>query len=409
MSLGAVAPTGYLMPDTAITAVAATQQAAGHGLPEPLLTSRSPTDLLGMMLALTESMNTASANQTEQQIRNNQAKLSQALDDFNAKMTEALHKAQAAQTKHDNGDGLFGFIGDALDAVCDFVADVIGTVVGTVVDFVYDIALAPLDLIKGLLEHQSLRQILESRGEAFTHNGGVAKTIDECAHGVMQFVADLVKFAATALAVVEAGLTGHDIGQALKSQCQGVLDSLKENILDNAAVMKVVGVVLKVVAVAASTVSCGVLAPIAVGLFILSELDQHIGLAKAIFKDEKTAAWVSLGVKLAAAVCMAAAGGGGGLSGVAGAVADAAVIVSAVSAGVQAARTFAEQNRVADNVDHQAETQDIMNRMSRLQRVIDTLLEELGNHVDDRERTFKDGAQLYRTEGATLEAAVVRG
>jgi hypothetical protein len=362
-----------------------------------------------MMLALTESMNTASANQTEQQIRNNQAKLGKALEEFNAKVSEALHKAQTAEAKHDNGGGLFGAIGDVLDAVCDFVAEVVGTVVGTVVDFVYDIALAPLDLIKGLIEHQSLRQILESEGDAFTHNGGVAKTIHECAQGVMQFVSDLVKFAATGLAVVEAGVTGHDIGQALKSQCEGVLHSFKENILDNAAVMKVVGVALKVVAVAASAVSCGVLAPIAVGLFILSEVDQHIGLAKAIFKDEKTAAWVSLGVHLAAAVCMAAAGGGGGLSGVAGALADGAVVVSAVSEGVQAARTFAEQHRVADGVDRQADIQGIMNRMSRLQRVIDTLLEELGNHVDDRERTFKDGAQLYRTEGATLEAAVVRG
>jgi hypothetical protein len=391
------------------TATIQNYEQGGAGLPEPVLNSRSPTDLLGMMMALSESMNRASAQHTEQQIMHNQAKLDKALEEFNAKMAEALRNAQMQEEKADNGGGLFGIFADAVDAVCDFIAEVVGTVIGTVADFALDLATAPLDLVKGLIDGKSIQQILESERDALLQNGSVARIAQDCAKGVMKFVADVVKFANSAAAVIEAGVNGQDVGQALKTQCEAVVSSFKENILDNAAVMKVVSVALKVVAVVATAVSGGILAPIAIALVILSDLDQRFGIAKAICKgDEQAAKWVSLGIQLAAAVCMSAAGGSADLGEVANTILDVAVVVSAVSTAVEAVRTFDDQNRVADAQDLQADVREVLNRMERLQRVIDTLLEELGRKMEDGSRLIKDGAELYRTQGATLEAAVIR-
>jgi Secretion system effector C (SseC) like family len=382
------------------------------GLPEPVLTSVGANDLLGMMMALMDSMARQSMEASANKLQMTQKQLNEAVAELSEKLQEAARKAAEAAAKDDDG-GLFGGICDAFDAVGDFLGKVVGEVAGTAADFTVDLVMAPCDLIAGMIQGQGFTEALRQVGDNLKTNDGVAATVKGFTTGVTKFLNDVAQFSVSYLAVIEAGVSGENVWEAMKSQLSDLGHSFMNNLVRNPDVMAVTSWVLKGIAVAAAVGSGGILGGVAVGLFVLSELNQRYGAAEKLF-GAKAGGAVSLGIELVSTAMLI--GASGGLDKLAKyGVTDALDVVKGAGAVVQGAvlvgaaiNDYTNAQQAADALDQQADMQEVMNRISRLQRLMESLIDELGEKTERHQQSLKGASQLFHTQGATLEASLFR-
>jgi hypothetical protein len=187
------------------------------------------------------------------------------------------------------------------------------------------------------------------------------------------------------------------------------------NIVENPAVMEVLGTVMQVVAVAGAVASGGALALVAAGLIALSMVDKHTGLCNEVFGD-KAGPWVSMGIGVAGAVL-------GGLatmdlsklaeldpSALQGMVDDmksVLTVTNGVLSAVAAYKGAQQLLRQADRLDDFADLKQLMNRMAEIQRMIDALLTEVEDRSESRTRVMKGAAQVTQLQGEGLQTAAV--
>jgi hypothetical protein len=378
-------------------------------LEEPQLAGSSAEDMIGMLMALMQSVSEQAMQRSENQLQLNQERLGQALDEFMSKMREALKKAE--ESKHSgHGGGLFGFVSDAFDAVADFVGDAIGKL-GGVVDAHVDVFMAPLDLTMGLIQGGNLGQLLANELDDLGENGATAEAIEGFSEGVTKFAADALIFSQSAYALIEAGVSGDDLWSALGTQVTALKQSFEDNIENNPHFWEVAGAVLKTLAVASAVGSGGVLTPLAVVLLVASEANQRYHLADQLF-EEKTAGYVSLGLEVGATALLLCAGNGfehlGDLESLATDVKSSSSILSGVVGVKHAISEWQRLHDEADQLDLQADLLEMQGRIQRLQRAIDVLIDELGQQTDDNSRFYEDGGDVYRTMGATQLASIIR-
>jgi len=392
----AVAPLP-VAPDAALAPVSTV---AVPGLPPPAADAELPSDPLGMLMALMARMANLSVDESTAKVMANRKKLHEAMDEFRAKMEEIARKAEEQKKEADDG---WGILGDMCDAVCDFVGDAIGELLGPLVEHVVDVVRAPLDIIVGLVKGQNIVELLEQEVSDVKSEGKLSETVKEAAKGVAAFARDIVN---AATGMLEDLAKGRDPLDALCDFGVDCYNSLINNVVDNPAVMEVVGTALQVVAVAGAVASGGILGPIAAGLILLSMADRATGMCNAVFGDE-AGPWVSLGIGVAGAVL-------GGLvsadlssvSDLLGDVQSALPVANAVLQGVAAYRGAQQMMRDAERIDDLADLQQLRNRMAEIQRMIDTLLGELEERSESRDRVMQGGAKVFQMQGECLEASV---
>ncbi len=274
-------------------------------------------------------------------------------------------------------------------------------ILGPLVEHVIDVIRAPIDIVVGLCKGEALVDLMEQEVSDVESQGKLGKTVTEAVKGIVNFVKDVVN---AVTGFLEAITTGQDPLDALASLGEHAWNALCTNVLENPAVMEVLGVVMKVVAVAATLASGGILGPIAAGLYILSELDQNFGLfEKALGKD--VGKWVSVGIQLVAAVVGAVASVGTDL----GVLGDVQQVLAYVGVGVQIAsgvNNLIEAGVDRDLAHNAADLQGIMNRMAELQRMMETLLDELQERVEGRDRVRQSGVKISQIQGEGLESSV---
>ncbi len=389
------------------------QNPALVGLSPPLVSPGEPSDVLGMLMALMERLASQGVSETSQSIRANQNKLAEAMDKFRAKMEEIARKAEKAE----KDDG-WGFLGDICSAVCDFVGDIAGECFGTLTEVSVDWARGGFDVIIGLCKGGNLEALLNQELQDLTSQGDVSETIKGATRGVTDFYRDALNAYTGMLEDIAAG---KDVFDSMKDMGTDMWNSFVDTIIENEDVMEVLGTALKVAAVGAAVASGGLLGLAAAGLFALSTVDQHTGLCNEVFGEE-AGPWVSLGISVAAAVCLGFAGTTDGSvlgnfkpmewlndSGVQDTVSGLRAASSmiggalAVGQGVRAIQVGIEQKEAADD---SADLMKIMNLMAAIQRTIDALLSEAEEKTENRDRIREGGAEVYRLEGQSLELAV---
>lgn len=369
-----------------------------QSLPPPTTDAAQPTDALGMLMVLMEEMARLGMDHSEATIKANREVQAEAMAEFQRKMEEAIRKQEERKKEANSG---WGFLGDIVNAVCDFVGKVVGEIIGPIVEQVVDVLRAPLDIIVGLCKGEALVDLLQQEVNDLESQGKLGKTVTEAVKGVVNFAKDLIN---AVTGFLEALTKGENPLTALAGLGEDAWNALCNNVLENPAVMEVLGVVMKVVAVAATLASGGILGPLAAGLYLLSELDQQFGLFEKAF-GEDVGKWVSTGVQLVAAVVGAVATAGADLD----ALGTIQETVSKVALGVQLASGFnnlIEAARDRELAHDMADLQGIMNRMSQLQRMMETLLQELQERVEGRDRGREGGLKLAQLQGEGLEAAV---
>lgn len=340
---------------------------APGALPPPTLESFDSADPLSMMLALVERMSQTSSDHTERMLEGAKDKLKDQLQTFMKQMAEAIAAAQrAARSKKKSG----GFLG----SVVNTVAKVIGGTVG-----------------KALAE--------------ITRSPSLEKTVEGFAKGALQFAADLTAFQAKVLvALAENGGDFEAAWDQVKSEAKELWGSFQQNILENPDFMAVVGLAVKVAAVAAAISSGGTLALVAVGVMALCELDKEANFIADVV-GEDAAPWVRMGMQVGAAIVL-------GIDGDADAAlrilqGGAAVIqgASTVNAGV---KLLQESKREAEELRRQANIQQTLNRMQQTQRMIEDLLTMLEENADNQTRSREAGSSLVQLEAAAAESVVMR-
>jgi hypothetical protein len=185
---------------------------------------------------------------------------------------------------------------------------------------------------------------------------------------------------------------------------QKLWGSLKQNLLDNPHFWAVTGAIAKGVAVAGAVMSGGALAPVAIGLIVLMEADQRFGVIEKLVGKE-AAPWVRLGVELGAAACLLAGGASG--SRLLDLVRSGAGFVQGAGAMYSAYHTAVSAEARADELEQQAELTSSVNRMHRLQRLLDTLLSSLDDDAKSNEQTRTLGTALVQTRVATHAALIL--
>jgi hypothetical protein len=345
-----------------------------------------------------EEMARLGTEHSEAKIEANRELQADAMAEFQRKIEEAIKKRQEQHKEADDG---WGILGDFVDAVSDFVGELVGEVLGPWVEAIVDIVRAPVDILVGLCKGEALVDLLAQEVDDLASQGKISKTTAEAAKGVVNFVKDVVN---AATGFLEALTQGENPLDALADMGEDVWNALCTNVLENPAVMEVLGVAMKVVAVAATLASGGILGPLAVGLYVLSELDQHFGLAEAALGKE-AGKWVSVGVQLAASLVGAVASMGTDL----GSLGDAQAVLGYVGIGVQVAsgvNNLIEAGTDRDLAHNAADLQGIMHRMAQLQRLMETLLSELQERVEGRDKMREGGVKVGQLQGEGLEASV---
>ena len=381
------------------------------GLPSPLLAGSEPTDALGMMMMAMERMAQQSIDQKQLEIKNVQNKLDDAMDELMDQLAEVVEKA--AKAAKEDSDG--GWFSRFVDDVVDVVAGAIGKVVGTVIDYVEDLAMMPSDLIVGVAKNfrnpEMWGQILKDELKQLVTNGDTAKKFEGAVKGVVKFAVDVLEFSQSFLAVLEAGLSGENIMDALGDQARGLWNSVTDNLIDNPDFMAVIGDVAKAVAIASTAVSGGTLGPIAVGLIVLAELDAKHGIANEVF-GEKAGPWVSMGVQLAATVMttVATMGADSVLKG--GELLDTlqagTALVGISSQVYTGVKTIRQANEDAAHIESQAELLKTTNRIAQLQRLMTELLGEFEEKSEMRTDAYESGSHLQGLAASTNQAAIFR-
>ncbi len=365
-------------------------------LPSPLASAASPNDVLGLFMAMMEEMARTGIEGSRNKIDANRERLAEAMKEFKKQLEEIARKLEEA--KEDDG----GWFGDIVDAVCGAVGDFFSAI-GAGIEFVVDTVRAPIDIAVGLLKGENIGALLEQEVKDLTTQGKLSKTIGEAAKGLAKLVLELEKAVVDFAAALAKGENPID---AIAQLGKDVWGAVEKNVLENPAVMEVLGTVLKAVAIAAAVMTGGALGAVAVGLFILSDMNKEYGIANEVFGQE-AGKWVSLGLEVAAAVCMAVCSlGAEGLPELLGDVQQVAAYGGAllqVAGGINTILDALDQREL----DHMnANLQAIMNRMAALQRLIDAVLTELSEKVEGRDRMRESGFDAAQIQGEGLEAAV---
>lgn len=366
-------------------------------MPATFAEAVSPSDVLGMYMALMEEMSRNTLDASEHKVEVTREKIAQAMAELKKQLQEITRKLQEREDDDD-----WGFLGDVVDWVCDAVGEVF-EVIGTGIEVAIDVARGPIDIIVGALKGENIQRLIEQELTDASSQGKLSKTIGEAGKGIARFVLDVAK------SVVEFGKalsTGQDPFTALAGLGKDLWGALKHDILENPAVMEVLGTVLKAVAIAAAVMTGGALAFVAVGLMLLSDMNKEFGLAEKAFGKE-AGGWVSVGLEVVAAVCMAVATLGAdavpGLLGDVQQVASTAGAVLQVANGVNTVVNAIDQREL----DHMTtNAQAIRLRMAALQRMLDVALSELSERVEGRDRVRKGGAEAAQIQGEALAAAV---
>jgi hypothetical protein len=351
-----------------------------------------------MFMALMEEMARLGTDHSEAKIEANRDRQAAAMQEFQRKIEDAIKKQQEQRKEADDG---WGFFGDIVDAVCDFVGTIVGEVLGPVVEVVVDVVRAPFDIVVGLCKGEALVDLLNREASQLESQGKMSKTVTEAVKGVVDLVKDVVNAVGGFL---EAVTNGEDPLSALADVGKDLWNAICTNVLDNPAVMEVLGVVMKVVAVAGTLVSGGILGPLATGLYLLSELEQKFGICEKALGGE-VGGWVSAGIRLVAGVVAAVASAGTDTH----VLSDAQTVLGYVGAGValaSGANSMLDAAAERDLAHNTADLKGIMNRMAALQRTLEVLLDELQERVEGRDRTREGNRQLMQLSGEGLEASV---
>jgi hypothetical protein len=356
------------------------------------------------MMALMQRLTMGSLEQTSRRIELNQERLDEALNKLIDKLTAAAKKA--AENK-DSGGGLFGWVSDTVDAVVDFAVDIGGDLLGKSADFIADLATAPFDIIAGLLQGNSLSQLLQAELEQLGSDGDMANKVKQFTEGVGKFAADLFVFMHAHWGVIEAALRGENVWDAIQLHAGNLYDSFVENCIDNEAVWQVTSFAMKVLGVAAAVVSGGALSFVAVGLVVLSELDKRYHVAEQLLPED-VAPYVSIGIEVAGSILLAyAAGDFESLGDVFSNTKNTTAVITgtfAIAKGLHDCQIALEQAR---ELERQADIVEIMNRMGMLQRLLEALLDEFEDKSDDEPRFVEGANRVYQTVGASYQAAVM--
>ncbi len=366
-------------------------------------------DPLAEMMAIMQRLSATSLAQTSRRIELTQERLDEALDELLEKLAEA---AEEAKKKKDSGGGLFGWVSKVVTAVVDFAVDLGGDVLGSSADFGVDLLTAPFDIIAGLIKGGSLDQLLRAELEQLGEDGTVAEKFDQFVEGVGKFAADVFVFLHAHWGVLEAGLRGENLVDALKLHGGNLYDSFIENCVENEAVWEVTSYALKGLAVASAVASGGALSLVAVGLVLLSEINKRYDLANEIFGPE-VGAYVTLGIEVAATVVLACAAGDleglGDLQNAGAMIKNVTAVIQGTVGIVKALRDYQEALKLADALDDQADLLEISNRMSMLQRLLETLLDDFEDQTEDQSNNTKRANSIYQTVAATNGATLFPG
>lgn len=404
MTATAVAP--VILPPAVPLVPLASAQPVGP-LPEPVLEPASPQDVMGMVMTLMNQMSMSSMAETEHRIQVNHERLAQAVAELSQRLHEAIEEAKKSSGHHHGG--MFGWVSDAIDEVTAVVSKVIGKVAGLVADLTVDVVMAPFDIIAGIIKGDGLGKLLQQELYDLSHDGAVSAHVQGFARGAARFIGDLEKFAHSYAAMIEAGLRGENMLDEMKAQAKQLWGSFVDNVVKNPDVWEVTSFVLKASAAVVAIGSGGTLALFGVALVALSELDKRYHIADAVF-GKQAGPWVSMGLEISASLLM-----GLGVGMTTGDVSTTAKWVEGIAGSVAGVMSVAkgindaiERYQQAHELDGQAELLELSNRMQRLQRVLDALIDELQRKSEQHQRIFKAGQQLYQIQGQTHEAAVFR-
>jgi hypothetical protein len=333
-------------------------------LPPPSLAALDPSDALGMMMAMMERMNQTSTQITERELTQAGEKMQQQLDKFLKLVADAARRAQQAKKKKKRG---------LLGKVCRSVAKAVGGTLGK--------ALATI----------TMSPSLEKKVEGFTR-------------GALQFSTDLAAFnAKLAIALATDGPDALKAWEDVKAEAKQLWESFKENCLENPDFMEIVGYLAKAGAVAAAIGSGGALAWVAVGVFLLCEVDNRTNVVEEVVGKD-AAPWVRIGLNVAAAALLGAAGGS-----------EAARYLQLGTAVLQGAsqinagiNLLEEGQRQAAELRHEATLQETLNRMRQYQRLIDELLVDMEEHAESKDRSRQLSNAVGEIQAATHEALILR-
>jgi hypothetical protein len=392
-----------------MTQVTATGTAPMPGV-EPateLLTPCSAAlDPLAMLLTMVDDMSQASLDQTERRLQDTREKLHQRVEEFLEQVAAAIQAAEeaAARAAEEEDDGGW------FDDVCEVVSDAVGFVAGTVVDFSKDLVEAPFEIAVGLATNvtnpSAMMGVLQQQFAELSTNGETADTVKGFAKGVVNFSADFAEFMAKAhLALRHLG-DGQRLWDAWKQDAEQLWKSFEKNIADNPDFMTVAQTLAKAAAVAGAVASGGTLAWVAVGAFLLCEADNQYGFIEDVVGKD-AAPWVRLGLATGTAILLGVAGGGD-LGAVSRLLQGGTAVLAGIGQISRAIRAMDEGDARADAIEREAAIKQSLNRMQRLQRLVDALVEQLEEQSDSRKRMKSLGNQLVQTQAAAHGAVVMR-
>jgi hypothetical protein len=339
---------------------------SANGLTPPTLEALDPSDPMGQLMAMLERMNQLSTQQTERELRQAGDQMKEQLDKFLKLIADAIRQAQQTAKKKKKKKGFF-------KKLCSSVASVVGGTLGK--------ALATI----------TMSPSLEKKIEGFTR-------------GALSFSADLAAFnAKLAIALATDGPDAAKAWDDVKAEAKELWESFQENCLENPDFMEIVGYLAKAGALAAAVGSGGALAWVAVGVFLLCEVDNRTNFVEDVFGEE-AAPWVRLGMNVAASVLT---GMSGGSAAVRYLQAGTAVIQGAsdINAGI---KMLEEGEREAEELRHEANLLETLNRMQQFQRLIDDLLAEMQDHAENKGRTRELSNGVVELQAAANEAVILR-
>jgi hypothetical protein len=261
-----------------------------------------------------------------------------------------------------------------------------------------------VDLVKNFGDSAAMLQAMQATGMKLVENGGTAEDVHGFTKGVVAFAGDLAELSARlSIDLARGVLSGEGLAQATGGDLRKLWGSLQQNVLDNPHFWAVTSAVAKGAALAGAVMSGGALAPVAIGLMVLMEADQRCGVIETLVGKE-AAPWARIGVAAGAALCL-------GFSGASGSRAldllrlGTGIVQGggAIYSGYQAIKGAEAR---ADELEQQAELTTSLNRMQRLQRLLDTLLSAFGEDEKSAEQTRTLGGALMQTR-VTTEAALI--
>ncbi len=372
------------------------------GLPPPLVAGAAPQDALEMMLMSLERMSQDSLAETQARIAHTRQEIREQLAEYLKKLREAIEAAK----KKDDDDG--GFFGSVAESVCD----VVGEAVGTIVDLGVDVVTQPIDLGIALLKNptnpQAFLDALQTEMSQLVSNGEVAHAVRGFVRGVGAFCGAIADFAADiAMALGQGVLNPASLRESIKHGLERLWSSLEKNILQNEAFWEVVGAVTKAALIAGAAVGGGPVALVAIGLLAASEAEKRYGIVKDLFGAEESK-WTVTICEAAGALLAGGIAAQTKLPGVVSVIQGSTGIVQGVGAMYAGYRAITDSDEKADNLERQADIQSTLNRMHRLQRLMEDLIDTLEEKSDSHKRTSELGVSLVQTQSAMQAAAIMR-